>query len=99
MDAGTESGATAQTFSELLDRVPTLNVAQLQEELSKRGLETKWTPLKGKKELVNRLTVGASLLLCMHECCVLVGIFGCQLHFGVIYAMNAVTVICHGSMQ
>ena len=32
-----------------------LTVAQLQEELTKRGLDTKWNPLKGKKELVDRL--------------------------------------------
>lgn len=37
--------------------VPKLTVAQLQEELGKRSLDTKWTPLKGKKELVGRLTV------------------------------------------
>lgn len=33
----------------------------LQEELKKRALDAKWTPLKGKKELVDRLQVrGAS---------------------------------------
>ena len=41
---------------EALD-VPALTVAQLQEELTKRSLETKWNPLKGKKELVERLQV------------------------------------------
>ncbi|KAL4433711.1 hypothetical protein ABPG75_000152 [Micractinium tetrahymenae] len=34
---------------------PSMNVQQLQEELTKRGLDTKWNPLKGKKELVDRL--------------------------------------------
>ena len=34
-----------------------LTVAQLQQELSKRSLDTRWTPLKGKKELVDRLKV------------------------------------------
>lgn len=29
----------------------------LQEELKKRALDAKWTPLKGKKELVDRLQV------------------------------------------
>jgi len=32
-----------------------LNVAQLQEELGKRQLDVKWDPLKGKKQLVDRL--------------------------------------------
>lgn len=32
-----------------------MTVAALQEALGKRGLDTKWTPLKGKKELVDRL--------------------------------------------
>lgn len=32
-----------------------MTVAALQEELSKRGLDTKWNPLKKKKELVDRL--------------------------------------------
>lgn len=35
----------------------------LQEELTKRGLDTKWNPLKGKKELVDRLQVGAPAAL------------------------------------
>lgn len=39
-----------------------LTVAQLQEQLSKRSLETKWNPLKGKKELVERLKVPYSLI-------------------------------------
>ncbi len=34
-----------------------LTVAQLQEQLSQRKLDTKWNPLKGKKELVDRLQV------------------------------------------
>lgn len=34
---------------------PNMNVQQLQEELTKRGLDTRWNPLKGKKELVDRL--------------------------------------------
>ena len=34
-----------------------MTVAALQEELSKRGLDTKWNPLKKKKELVDRLQV------------------------------------------
>ncbi|KAL4450685.1 hypothetical protein ABPG77_001041 [Micractinium sp. CCAP 211/92] len=34
---------------------PGMNVQQLQEELARRGLDTKWNPLKGKKELVDRL--------------------------------------------
>ena len=40
-----------------------MTVAALQEALSKRGLDTKWNPLKSKKELVDRLQVGAPLLL------------------------------------
>lgn len=32
-----------------------LTIAQLQEELGKRGLATQWNPLKGKKVLVERL--------------------------------------------
>ena len=32
-----------------------LTAAQLQEELTKRGLDVKWQPLKGKKVLVERL--------------------------------------------
>ena len=32
-----------------------MTVAALQEELSRRGLDTKWNPLKKKKELVDRL--------------------------------------------
>ena len=32
-------------------------MAQLQEELTKRSLDTKWNPLKGKKELLERLQV------------------------------------------
>lgn len=34
-----------------------LTAAQLQEELTKRGLDVKWQPLKGKKILVERLQV------------------------------------------
>ncbi len=34
----------------------------MQEELTKRGLDTKWNPLKGKKELVDRLQVGTAIL-------------------------------------
>ena len=34
-----------------------LTAAQLQEELTKRGLDVKWQPLKGKKVLVERLQV------------------------------------------
>ncbi len=34
-----------------------LTAAQLQEELTKRGLDVKWQPLKGKKVLVDRLQV------------------------------------------
>ena len=42
--------------------IPRLTVAQLQEELGRRGLDTKWTtPLKGKKELIARLTVRTHL--------------------------------------
>lgn len=37
--------------------------SSLQEELTKRGLDTKWNPLKGKKELVDRLQVGPAVLL------------------------------------
>lgn len=40
-----------------LPDVGTLTVAQLQEALKARGLDTKWSPLKGKKELVDRLQV------------------------------------------
>ena len=32
-----------------------MTVAALQEELSKHRLDTKWNPMKGKTELVNRL--------------------------------------------
>ena len=49
----------------------------LQEELKKRALDAKWTPLKGKKELVDRLQVLSgppfasgcvlrALLMCLH---------------------------------
>lgn len=34
-----------------------MTVAALQDALSKRGLDTKWNPLKSKKELVDRLQV------------------------------------------
>jgi len=34
-----------------------LTAAQLQEELTKRGMDVKWQPLKGKKVLVDRLQV------------------------------------------
>lgn len=34
-----------------------LTAAQLQEELTKRGIDVKWQPLKGKKVLVDRLQV------------------------------------------
>ena len=34
-----------------------LTAAQLQQELTKRGLDVKWQPLKGKKALVDRLQV------------------------------------------
>lgn len=37
-----------------------LTAAQLQEELTKRGLDVKWQPLKGKKVLVERLQVDLS---------------------------------------
>ena len=37
-----------------------MTVAALQEALSKRGLDTKWNPLKSKKELVDRLQVKSS---------------------------------------
>lgn len=37
-----------------------LTAAQLQEELTKRGLDVKWQPLKGKKVLVERLQVTLS---------------------------------------
>ncbi|GAB4821065.1 hypothetical protein N2152v2_008111 [Parachlorella kessleri] len=49
-------GAGASKTAELaaLDP-PSLNVQQLQEELTKRGLDTKWNPLQGKKVLVERL--------------------------------------------
>ena len=47
----------------LHESVPKLTVAQLQEELGKRGLDTKWTPLKGKKELTARLSVRPSALI------------------------------------
>lgn len=44
-----------------------------QEELAKRGLDTKWNPLKGKGELVARLQVG----LCEGVCvCVGGGVVG-----------------------
>jgi hypothetical protein len=34
-----------------------MTVAELQAELTKRNLDTKWAPLKGKKELQDRLQV------------------------------------------
>ncbi len=40
----------------------------LQEELKKRGLDSKWTPLKGKKELVDRLQVQTSFTK-VRGCC------------------------------
>ncbi len=50
-----------------------MTVAALQEELAKRGLDTKWNPLKKKKELVSRLQArftlcppAAASLLRMH---------------------------------
>ena len=39
-----------------------LTAAQLQEELTKRGLDVKWQPLKGKKVLVERLQVTSTSL-------------------------------------
>lgn len=39
---------------------PSMTVAELQAELAKRGLETKWNPLRGKKGLQDRLSVRAS---------------------------------------
>ena len=55
--------ADAAMLDVMIAAVPKLTVAQLQEELSRRGLDTKWTPLKGKKELVSRLTVRPPVLL------------------------------------
>ena len=44
-----------------------LTAAQLQEELTKRGLDVKWQPLKGKKVLVERLQV-EHFLTCTDIC-------------------------------
>ena len=41
---------------------------QLQEELAKRGLETKWNPLKGKGELVARLQEALTAHRCARRC-------------------------------
>lgn len=53
---GAADPAAAAAAGELPD-VAALTVAQLQEALAARGLDTKWSPLKGKKELVDRLQV------------------------------------------
>ena len=39
-------------------------MSRVQEELTARGLDTRWTPLKGKKELVDRLQASTSCALC-----------------------------------
>ena len=57
VDGGAAFDLDLGQVDEMIAAVPRLTVAQLQEELSKRGLDTKWTPLKGKKDLVKRLTV------------------------------------------
>lgn len=44
-----------------------LTAAQLQEELTKRGLDVKWQPLKGKKVLVERLQVTPPFPLHCHS--------------------------------
>jgi hypothetical protein len=61
--ASTDPSSFASSTSSLLPSdltlsPPSLTVAQLQEALSTRGLDTKWDPLKGKKQLVDRLQVG-----------------------------------------
>ncbi len=48
-----------------LERMKVLTHAQparphVQEEMGRRGLDTKWDPLKGKRVLVDRLQVGLS---------------------------------------
>ena len=48
---GGGGGGTARALPD----VGTLTVAQLQEALKLRGLGTQWSPLKGKKDLVDRL--------------------------------------------
>ncbi|KAK9843771.1 hypothetical protein WJX81_005663 [Elliptochloris bilobata] len=45
------SDAKAPDGEDLAMEPATMTVAALQEALGKRGLDTKWTPLKGKKEL------------------------------------------------
>ena len=53
-EAGAKDPPAEASDADSLD-ASSLTVAQLQEELTKRGLDTKWNPLKGKKELVERL--------------------------------------------
>lgn len=55
-EAAAESGA-APDAEDLAAEPGAMTVAALQEALGARGLDTKWTPLKGKKELVDRLQV------------------------------------------
>ncbi len=48
----------AETEEVGLDLDPaSMTVAEVQAELAKRGLDTKWNPLKGKKGLQDRLMV------------------------------------------
>lgn len=51
------SCACAPSAGAPLISLPAGPALPLQEELTKRGLDTKWNPLKGKKELVERLQV------------------------------------------
>ncbi len=49
------AAAAAGGAEDLAAEPNAMTVAALQEALAARGLDTKWTPLRGKKELVDRL--------------------------------------------
>ncbi len=54
-----QESAAAPDAEDLAAEPAAMTVAALQEALGKRGLDTKWTPLRGKKELVDRLQARA----------------------------------------
>ena len=60
-----------------------LTAAQLQEELTKRGMDVKWQPLKGKKVLVDRLQVNQQT--CSNSCN----------SFGHAFVASCPTASCH----
>ena len=71
MDYKTLSARTSQPCrlgSPLIVGAVFIDMPFMQEELASRGLDTKWSPLKGKKELVDRLQArhGDGLLVCGH---------------------------------